>query len=134
MNSSSPPGSILGHGIDVVDLATFRAMIGLSVEKQALGRYFTAAELDASGEGEGRLQRLAGRFAAKEAVLKTLGVGWGDGLSFADIEIVVDPLGAPRVVLHRRASSLAAERGVCKWLVSTAHTATSAMASVIALS
>jgi len=133
METHLPPRTLIGHGIDLVDVAAFRAMIGLSEDGQALGRYFTPSELNDSGDGRERIQKLAGRFATKEAILKALGVGWGDGLSFVDVEIVVDALGAPQVVLHGRAGSLAAERGADKWLVSTAHTATSVVASVIAL-
>ena len=125
--------SLIGHGIDLIDVTAFGALISLATDAQSLGRYFTPSELADSGSGAEQMQKLAGRFATKEAVLKALGVGWGDGLSFTDIEIVVDALGAPQILLHGRANSLAAERGIDKWLVSTAHTTTSVVASVIAL-
>ena len=124
---------LLGHGIDLVDVPAFERLMGLATGGQALGRYFTPSELADSRTGGTLSTKLAGRFATKEAVLKALGVGWGDGLSFTDIEIRVNELGAPQIVLHGRARSLADQRGILTWLVSTSHAATSAVSSVIAL-
>ncbi|WP_438307797.1 holo-ACP synthase [Burkholderia pseudomallei] len=124
--------NVVAHGVDVVDIAEFFFLIN----KQAsdfLDRYFTAAELAIAGEGGDRSERLASRFAIKEAVLKALGTGWGDGIAFTDVEVASQRSGAPTVVLHRRLVAIACERGIAHWLVSASHTSTIAIASVIAL-
>ncbi len=75
---------------------------------------------------------LAARFAAKEAVMKALGVGIG-AFRFVDVDVQRQASGAPVVVLSGRASSLAAERGAHGWAVSLTHTASVAAAVVVAL-
>lgn len=131
-NLRTPLGSILGHGIDLVEIDAFHRMLGLA-DEHALARYFTPSELEDAGDGATRIGKLAGRLAVKEAVLKALGLGWGDGISFVDVEIVVGPLGQPDVVLHRSVKSVASDRRIRRWFVSTSHTASTAVASVIAL-
>jgi holo-[acyl-carrier protein] synthase len=124
--------NVVAHGVDVVDTADFARL----VNKQAsnfLDRYFTVAELAAADEGGDRTERLASRFAVKEAVLKALGTGWGDGIAFTDVEVVSQRTGAPSVVLHRRLVSIADQQGISNWLVSASHTSSIALASVIAL-
>jgi holo-[acyl-carrier protein] synthase len=87
----------------------------------------------------GRAQRgrsaglhLAGRFAAKEAVLKALGTGWAEGVGWRDIEVVALPSGAPTLRLTGHAATLASQRGITAWHISISHTDQHAMASVIA--
>ena len=97
-------GSVLAHGLDVVDKADFSRLMN----EQAgdfLDRYFTAAELAAVDASSNRIERLASRFAIKEAVLKALGTGWGDGIAFTDVEVVSQRSGAPSVVLHAAAGA-----------------------------
>jgi holo-[acyl-carrier protein] synthase len=71
------------------------------------------------------------RFAAKEAVLKSLGVGLGS-TPLRAIEVVRADSGAPSIVLHEPAAALAAERGVVRFHVSLTHTASLAAAVVVA--
>ncbi|CAN7512572.1 holo-ACP synthase [Variovorax paradoxus] len=126
------PGNVVAHGFDVVDMADFTRLMN----EQAgdfLDRYFTRGELTTADEGGNRIERLASRFAIKEAVLKALGTGWGDGIAFTDVEVVSKRTGAPTVVLHRRLVAIADEQGIVRWLVSASHTTMVAMASVIAL-
>lgn len=127
-----PCGCMVGHGLDVVDVADFSRLLSVPA-CGFLDRYFTDSELSAAGEGINKTERLAGRFALKEAVLKALGVGWGDGISFTDIEIITQCSGAPTVVLYRRLAELQREREITGWLVSASHTNTVAVGSVIAL-
>ncbi len=125
-------GNVVAHGVDVVDMADFSRLMN----EQAggfLDRYFTLGELATANEGGNRIERLASRFAIKEAVLKALGTGWGDGIAFTDVEVVSQRTGAPTVVLHRRLVTIANEQGIVRWLVSASHTTAVAMASVIAL-
>jgi len=120
---------VSGIGIDAVDVARFRAV--LERRPAILGRVFTAGERDDTAGGADPAPRLAARFAAKEAVFKALGVGLG-GAGFHDVEVVRTESGAPRLSLHGRAAALAAAQGVARWHVSLTHTATVAVASVVA--
>ena len=65
-------------------------------------------------------ERFAARFAAKEAVLKALGVGLG-GADFHDIEVVKLPTGAPELSITGRAAELAAAAGIKSWLITMSH-------------
>jgi holo-[acyl-carrier protein] synthase len=124
--------NIIGHGIDLVDLEEVKRLID-DPAGHFLARCFTKGEQAAAGDGPNRLDRLAGRFAAKEAVLKALGTGFGGKIGFADVEILTLPSGAPSVVLHGGAIEVAAALGVTRWLLTTSHTGGSAIASAIAL-
>ena len=68
----------------------------------------------------------------KEAVMKALRHGFGDGLGFTDIEILSDPDGAPTVNLHRKAAQLAEDIGVREWWISMSQSGGFAVASAIA--
>jgi holo-[acyl-carrier protein] synthase len=124
--------NLIGHGIDLVDTARIAKMLDEHGER-FLGRCFTAAEHEYCHEnGRRRIERLAARFAAKEAVLKALGTGWRDGIAWTDIEVVREPSGRPGIRLHGRAARIAAELGIAGWHLSLTHTQSHAMASVIA--
>ncbi len=125
-------GNVVAHGVDVVDVPDFARLVNEQASDY-LDRYFTSEELVAANEGGNRIERLAARFAIKEAVLKALGRGWGDGIAFTDVEVVSKRTGAPSVVLHRHLVTIAKQQGIGCWLVSASHTSSMAMASVIAL-
>jgi holo-[acyl-carrier protein] synthase len=92
-------------------------------------RFFTTAERDYCA---GNPQRLAARFAAKEAVAKALGTGIGD-VRWIDIEVRGDERNRPLLYLHGKAADLAAELGLTTWEVSLSHTDTHAIAFVVAM-
>jgi holo-[acyl-carrier protein] synthase len=122
---------VVGVGTDLVDLDRFR----LAAERTPgiLERYFTEAERAYAERRRDPTERYAARFAAKEAVLKSLGLGLG-ACELAEIEVVRDEdSGAPDLVLHGKAAALADERGVTGWRLSLTHTDTAAHAIVIAL-
>lgn len=125
-------GRVMGHGIDVVDLAEFSKMMQAPALAH-LDRIFTPEELAAAGTGQGQLQKLASRFAIKEAVLKSLGVGWGDGIAFTDVVVTSMPSGSPMVVLRRELAKLQRDRGISSWMVTASHTSAVAVASAVAL-
>ncbi len=131
-NSEFSAGYVVAHGVDVVDIDDMRRLVETPLSSQ-LHRTFTQGELDTCGEGRLRLERLAGRLATKEAVIKALGLGFGDGVGFPDVETVNLDSGAPTIVLHNRVAQVAEEAGVNRWLVSTSHTDKVAFASVIGL-
>jgi holo-[acyl-carrier protein] synthase len=122
-------GGLLGLGIDSVDIPRFAEIMG---RRPALAeRLFSAGERrDAAGLAN-PMPTLAGRFAAKEAVMKALGVGLG-AFGWADVEVERQAGGAPRLVVTGRAATLAAGRGVVGWHLSITHTATVASAVVAA--
>lgn len=106
-----------GVGIDLVDLADVEQLIDAG-GTAFLESAWTAGERD---ECEGSIERLAARWAAKEAVMKALGEGLGQ-LSPLDIEVRLDhDTGAPRVQLHRHATARAHDQAICGWLVSLCH-------------
>ena len=124
---------ILGHGIDIVETARIRR----SVEEHGrrfLDRVYTADEQRYCERNHKRyFEHLAGRFAAKEAVLKVLGTGWRGGIAWTDIEIVSEASGQPRVALTGECARIAGERGIAQWHVSISHIETHATASAIGL-
>ena len=123
---------IISHGIDLVDIASTERLLA-EPSNQFLARCFTLQEQSDVGEGLERAARLSGRFAVKEAVLKALGTGFGNSVSFRDVEVVLLTSGSPTIVLHGEAAQLAVSLGISRWLVSTSHEGNVAVASVIAL-
>ena len=122
--------SIVGLGTDLVEVARFRASMQRTVT--LADRLFSPAERTYASEQHDPAKSLAARFAAKEAVMKALGVGLGD-FDFHDVEVVRHESGAPSLEVRGRAHELARERGVTGWLVSLSHTESTAMAVVIAV-
>ena len=122
---------VVGHGIDVVDIAKIRRWIDDS-RNPLVSRCFVQAELDEIGDGVHRVERLAGRFAAKEAVLKAIGTGIGAGVAFTDVIIRRTPGAAPQVQLAGGADQAAKALGVTAWQLSISHDGGIAMASVLA--
>lgn len=121
---------MLYHGIDITPVARVREMLdrhGDSFRE----RCFTEAEAKHCDAGGRTAEHYAGRFAAKEAVLKALGTGWSGGIAWTDVEILAMPGGEPRVVLHGKAAQAARARGITAWAVSISHTDELAIASVI---
>ena len=123
---------VVGHGIDLVDIAGIRRWIEDSRDP-LVPRCFVQAELDEIGDGVHRIERLAGRFAAKEAVLKAIGTGFGAGVAFTDVMIHRAPGAAPEVRLSGGAAQAATALGVTAWQLSISHAGGIAMASVLAL-
>lgn len=122
---------ILGHGVDIVSVPRIAGMVQRHGE-QFLNRVFCAGELEYARGRPREHEHLAGRFAVKEAVLKALGTGWRSGIAWTDVEVVLDPAGAPRVKLAGEAQRLAAHAGIDAWSISISHTPEYAIASAIA--
>ncbi len=124
--------NVIGHGIDLVDIAELRRWIE-DPRDPLVQRCFVQSELEEAGDGPDRVERLAGRFAAKEAVLKALGTGFGAGVAFTDVVIYRAPGGPPHVRLTGGAAQAAATCGVTAWRLSISHAGGMAMASALAL-
>jgi holo-[acyl-carrier protein] synthase len=123
---------IVRHGIDLVDIAEMRRWIE-DPRDPLIPRCFVQEELDELGDGPNRVERLAGWFAAKEAVLKALGTGFGAGVAFSDVIIHSGAGTPPTVRLTGGAERAAANLGIVDWQLSISHTGVVAMASVIAI-
>jgi holo-[acyl-carrier protein] synthase len=122
---------IVGHGIDIVETARVKRLIDQHGQ-HFLDRVFTPAErayCDASKKRA--IEHYAGRFAAKEAVLKVLGTGWRGGIAWTDVEVTKDPSGQPQIALAGETARIAAARGITRWFISISHIETHATASAI---
>ena len=128
---SSPEAmKVIAHGIDMVECARLRQAIDRHGQR-FLQRVFTAAELEYCLARKRHVEHLAGRFAAKEAVLKVLGTGWATGISWTDVEIRNESSGRPCVHLAGRCRQIADELGLADVLVSISHVGTHAIASAV---
>lgn len=114
-------------GLDAVEIHRIEATITRQGAR-FLQRVYTAYEIDLAPAHGGRFAFFAGRFAAKEAVLKALGTGWAGGIAFTDVEVRRLPGGAPQVTLHGLALRRAEEIGVSQVHVSITHTRSDAQA------
>lgn len=123
-------GSVLGVGIDLVDVDRFRR--SLERTPSMAERMFTEAERRYALAANDPTQRFAARFAAKEAVMKAMGVGLG-AFGFHDVEVIRADGGQPSLRVVGAAELLAADLGVVAWQLSLTHTHASAGAVVVAL-
>ena len=121
---------IVGLGTDLVEVDRFR--LAMRRRPSLPERLFSDDERAYAYRQHDPAKNLAARFAAKEAVMKALGVGlWK--FRFRDVEVVRRPGGAPELALWGRAAELAAERCVTAWRLSLTHTDSTALAVAIAL-
>lgn len=121
--------AVIGIGVDLVDVARLRR--SLERTPGLVARLFTEGERAYAEARADPSERYAVRFAAKEAVMKALGVGLG-AVGWHEIEVVRAPSGQPSLALTGRAAALAAEQGVESWLLTLTHTATVAEAIAVA--
>jgi holo-[acyl-carrier protein] synthase len=125
---------ILSVGVDLVEVQRIqRALEDSRIGKRFRERVFTVKEIDyCEKKGRGRYESYAGRFAAKEAVMKALGRGWGSKVCWLDIEVARARSGKPEIVLHDKTGRLADELGIRSWSLSITHTEQHGLAYVIA--
>jgi holo-[acyl-carrier protein] synthase len=98
-----------------------------------LDRVFTAGEQKYANSNKNGIEKLAGRFAAKEAVMKLVGTGWRGKIAWTDIEVVNTETGQPEVKLSGEVKKIADKLGITQISVSITHTANFAIASAVAL-
>jgi holo-[acyl-carrier protein] synthase len=122
-------GSVIGIGVDVVDIDRFAR--SLERTPQLRSRIFRPEELEELAGRKDTVRSLAARFAAREAVMKALGVGLG-GFDFHDVWIQRGVSGEPKLNVTGRAAELAASRGVRSWHCSLTHSDLVAIAFVVA--
>ena len=123
---------IIAHGIDLVDCPRIEEMIKRH-DKRFVNRVFTASEQAYAESNKDSVEKLAGRFAAKEAILKLMGTGWRGKIAWTDIEVVNNAAGQPEVTLYGEVKKIADGLGIKHLSVSIPHTANFAIASAVAL-
>lgn len=113
-------GRVIGIGTDIIECVRIAQMI----EKHGelfLNRVFTAREIQYCSTRRAANQHYAGRWAAKEAVLKVLGTGWARGILWTDIEVVNEVSGAPSIRIVNRAAEIATDRGIAQVHITISH-------------
>jgi holo-[acyl-carrier protein] synthase len=123
--------SIVGTGIDIVECLRIAQMIERHGEL-FITRVYTDHEIEYCSARKAATQHYAGRWAAKEAVLKALGTGWRRGISWRDIEIRNDKNGAPTVQLRGGARDVMAAAHIRHLHVTISHCRSFAVAYVVA--
>ena len=121
--------SIVGVGIDLVDIERFRTSLERTPTMRQ--RLFTEIELAYVEPKVDPVPSLAARFAAREAVMKALGLGLG-AFGFHDVWVERAESGEPSLVVTGPAEMQAVERGVSRWHLTLTHSASTAGAYVIA--
>ena len=121
---------IVGHGIDLVEMARVEK-VWRDHPDRFLDRILTKAERAYCERHKNPLPHIAGRFAAKEAILKMLGTGWRGQIAWTDMDISNDDAGQPHVHLSGQTAEIAATRGIEWILLSITHAQNYAAASAI---
>jgi len=123
---------VLGNGVDLAEIERVARAIDGPHGARFRERVFTEAERRwCEGRGRGRAESYAARFAAKEAVMKALGVGWGPRAGWLEIEVDRAPGAAPRIVLSGRALETARALGAERFHLSLSHAGGIAAAFVV---
>jgi holo-[acyl-carrier protein] synthase len=126
-----PAGSALRVGLDLVEVDAVSAMLDSRFASRYLARVYTNAEVRDCTQDRGiDAARLAGRFAAKEAVMKMLDVG-DSAVPWRAVEVRRERSGCPAIVLHGAAAGLAEREGISRFAVSLSHEAGYAAAVVV---
>ena len=120
---------MIGIGVDVVEIERFRKSLERTPTMR--DRLFTASELAYVAPKADPVPSLAARFAAREAVMKSLGVGLG-AFGFHDVWVERAESGAPFLAFAGKAAELADRAGVVRWHVSLTHSDLVAVAYVVA--
>jgi holo-[acyl-carrier protein] synthase len=120
---------MIGIGVDAVEIERFRRSLERTPSMRQ--RIFTAEELLYVAPKSDPVPSLAVRFAAREAVMKALGVGLG-AFGFHDAWVTRESTGAPSLCLAGRAAELATAAGITRWHLSLTHSNLLAIAYVIA--
>jgi holo-[acyl-carrier protein] synthase len=123
---------ILGIGTDIIECPR----IGRMIEQHGelfLRRVYTEREIRYCQARKHAIEHFAGRWAAKEAILKSIGTGWSKGICWTDMEVRNEAGGRPRVLVRGGAKDVAIHRGIGDILISISHCRTYATAYALAV-
>jgi holo-[acyl-carrier protein] synthase len=123
---------IIGHGIDVVNVAGIKDELDSPTKKWA-EQFCSPVEREQADEPPMHYRYYAGRFASKEAVVKALGTGFAGDITWRGIEILRRESGAPYVRLRDEVLAFAQSLGITGWFISISHCGEITTASVIAV-
>jgi len=121
---------IIGTGVDVVEIARIRKILE-RLKDRFISRVFTSAEQQFCNQHRDPAPHYAVRFAAKEALFKSIGTGWAKGVTWLDVEVLREQQEAPVLKLHGEAQRLSESMGAHKVHVSLSHSDQWAVAMVI---
>jgi holo-[acyl-carrier protein] synthase len=124
--------NVLGIGTDIIECLRIAQMIERHGE-QFITRVYTDHEIEYCQARKAATQHFAGRWAAKEAILKALGTGWSKGIGWRDLEVRNNPAGKPVVALRGAARDLCESRGIADMFISISHCRTHAVAYAMAV-
>jgi holo-[acyl-carrier protein] synthase len=125
---------IVSTGVDLAEVDRIQAALeDPRTGKRFRERVYTEQEIAyCEKKQRGKYESYAGRFAAKEAVMKALGRGWGEKVRWLDIEVARTRSGKPEILLHDKTARLAEELGIRRWALSITHTKGHGLAFVVA--
>lgn len=123
---------IVGLGTDIVEVSRIAEMMTEHGD-HFLERVFTPAEIAHCQPRRDSAPHYAGRWAAKEAVMKVLGTGFTSEVSWTEIEVQVKPSGQPFILLHGSTQAVADRLGIDEILISISHTSNYATATAIGI-
>jgi holo-[acyl-carrier protein] synthase len=126
-----PCGCVVRVGVDLAEVERVGRL--LADHPEGVRELFTEREIEYCGRKKDRDVHFAGRFAAKEAVLKAFGTGLGRRMRWTDVEVVNLPLGKPEVRLNGEVAVRARRLGLRDLDLSLTHTRSLAMANVVAV-
>jgi len=121
---------IVGTGVDITEVGRIQAAVKRFGDR-FLHRVFTPAEVSYCMGKPNAAERLAARFAAKEAGMKAIGTGLRHGITWQDVEVVRLPGQSPMLQFHGKAAEFAARLGCKRTHLSLSHTKEQAIAYVI---
>jgi len=124
--------NIIGIGTDIIECDRIGRMLSRHGERFTRHVY-TEAEILYCAERKAAEQHFAGRWAAKEAVLKAFGTGWIAGIAWKDVEVLILASGKPTIRLHGGAAKKGNELSIVEVLISISHCKSHATATAIAV-
>ena len=124
---------ILGIGNDLAEVQRIqRALEHTRTGGRFRDRVFTPGEQAyCERRGRAKYQSYAARFAAKEAVMKALGTGWGQYAGWLEVEVFRSRGSRPQIVLHGKAKLHAQALDITHIHLALTHTTTLAQAQVV---
>jgi holo-[acyl-carrier protein] synthase len=121
---------IVGTGVDIAEVGRIEAAV-VRFGQRFLRRVFTPAEIQYCQGKPNTAERLAARFAAKEAGMKAIGTGLRHGITWQDVEVVRFPGQRPTLKFSGKAAEFAARLDCKRTHLSISHTKEQAIAYVI---